>query len=62
MEISIIKIQYIDIPQNISERKECICNVFNGDCFQASELYNNSVIHNFANNTRPGGKMCIKVY
>jgi len=55
MEISTIKIHYKDIPQNISDRKKCDISVFNGDCFVAAELYNNSAIHNFANNTRPGG-------
>ena len=56
MERSTTKIYYTDIPLHVSERRKCIVSVFNdGDCFLASDQYANSVIHNFANNTIPGG-------
>lgn len=55
MEITTTKIYYTDIPQHISDRKKCVVSVFGGDCFLAAEQYANSVIHNFANNTIPGG-------
>ena len=35
--------------------KNITIEVFDGDCFRASEKYSDSVIHNFANNTSPGG-------
>ena len=54
MEISTKKYYLNDIPSHKIKQK-CIIEVFNGDCFQATEKYVDSVIHNFANNTRPGG-------
>ena len=56
------KYYYRDIPslsrssiqQNIN-KDLCEIIIFNGNCFDAAKLYNNSIIHNFANNTKPGG-------
>jgi hypothetical protein len=56
MEISTKKYYYTDIPNSNNVKKEiCIIEVFNGDCFDAANMYIDSVIHNFANNTMPGG-------
>ena len=55
MEITTTKIYYTDIQQHIFDRKKCVVSVFGGDCFLAAEQYANFVIHNFANNTIPGG-------
>ena len=53
-EITTKKYYYTDIPQQYGgEKQNCIIEVFNGDCFVAAEMYNDSVIHNFANNTHP---------
>ena len=54
MEISTKKYNMNDIPKN-GIKQHCIIEVFNGDCFKAASTYEDSVIHNFANNTRPGG-------
>ena len=58
-KISTIKIKFSDININqLSEDdkiKKCEILVMNNDCFSVAELYTNSVIHNFANNIKPGG-------
>jgi hypothetical protein len=55
MSLSTIKISYTDIPKSDIAYKNCKIEIFDGNCFDASNKYTNSVIHNFANNTRPGG-------
>ena len=55
---STVKYYFKDIPKNETKDKQkhkYLIEVYDGDCFQAARLYKNSVIHNFANNTRPGG-------
>ena len=54
MEISTHKYYFRDIPQ-FTNKQHLIIEIFNGDCFQAADTYSDSVIHNFANNTKPGG-------
>lgn len=54
MEISTHKYYFTDIPQ-FTNKQKIIIEIFNGNCFQAADIYSDSVIHNFANNTRPGG-------
>ena len=56
MEISTKKYYYTDIPFiNNVKKEKCVIEVFNGDCFSTAEQYPDSCIHNFANNTMPGG-------
>jgi hypothetical protein len=58
MEISTKKYFYYDMQNeqiNKTNKNDCIIEIYNGNCFDASNLYIDSVIHNFANNTRPGG-------
>jgi hypothetical protein len=55
-----LKIQYSDIPErNPDIERQCVIDVFDGDCFKAAEASASAgespAIHNFANNTRPGG-------
>lgn len=49
------KIYYKDRIQQQTPPQADNFIVFNGNCFKALEKYPNSVIHNFANNDRPGG-------
>lgn len=44
-----------NLPSHEFKKSKCEIIVCEGDCFRAASMYKNSVIHNFANNTRPGG-------
>ena len=49
------KYYFKDIPKKCYNKNICNIIVFNGDCFEAEKIYDNLIIHNFANNIRPGG-------
>lgn len=55
MPLSTVKISYLEIPHSQIMKRNCQIEVFDGNCFDGAKRYPNSVIHNFANNTRPGG-------
>ena len=55
MSLSTVKISYQEIPESQFVNKNCQIEVFDGNCFDGANKYSNSVIHNFTNNTRPGG-------
>lgn len=57
MPLSTVKISYQEIPHSQIMNRNCQIEVFDGNCFDAANRYPNSVIHNFANNTRPGGPL-----